>query len=83
MTGVIPDDSTLARLRALPHVTPDRESAARIRVRSHAALALLAQRDRVRGRLASRLVDVALVLVSVVYLSGAAAQAWRLLIGIG
>ena len=78
MTGDIADDPMLARLHALPRVTPTRDSVVRIRSRSHAALVRSPQRDRASGRFAMRLVDGAFVLGCFVYLSGAAAQAWRL-----
>jgi hypothetical protein len=78
MTGDIADDPTLARVQALPRVAPTPDSAARIRSRSQAALARSPQRDWASARLATRLVDGAFVLGCFVYLSGAAAQAWRL-----
>jgi hypothetical protein len=73
-----PDDSTLMRLRALPRVAPTRESAAAIRAHAHAALAKQRQAANVSRRFRARVLDAAFVVVSVVYLSGAVAQAWRL-----
>ena len=78
MTGDIADDPMLARLQQLPRVAPTGDSVARIRSRSQAALARSPQRGRASGRLATRLVEGAFALGGFVYLSGAAAQAWRL-----
>jgi len=78
MTPGVPDDSTLMRLRALPRVAQTRESAASIRAHAHAALAKQHQAANASRRFRARIVDGAFVVVSVVYLSGAVAQAWRL-----
>ena len=78
MKSGLPDDLMLVRLRGLPRSRQSADSVARIRARSHAALAAARQRERTNRRLAARVVDGALVLIGVVYLSGAAAQAWRL-----
>jgi hypothetical protein len=78
MTPARLDDPTLARLRALPHSKQAAASVARIRARSHAALAAAQRRERPPGRFTGRVIDGALVLIGVAYLSGAAAQAWRL-----
>jgi hypothetical protein len=78
MNPSLPDDPVLTRLRALPRVTQDGESAARIRARSHGALARPRQRAHADRRFRARIVDGAFVVVSAVYLSGAVAQAWRL-----
>lgn len=82
MTPGVPDDPMFTRLRALPRVTPDHESSARIRARSRAALTKPRQCPSADRRFRARFVDGAFVLVSLVYLSGAVAQAWRLLSGL-
>jgi hypothetical protein len=78
MSTTIPDDHTLARLRALPRSKQAIDSVTRIRARSHAALAAAQRRERPNGRFTGRLIDGALALIGAAYLSGAAAQAWRL-----
>jgi hypothetical protein len=78
MTPGFPDDATVMRVRAVPRVAPTRESAASIRARAHAALAQQRQAKNLSRRFRTRVVDAAFVVVSVVYLSGAFAQALRL-----
>ena len=79
MNGPITGDPILDGLRGLPRLEPSERATARIRARS---LALLEgermRRDRWRGRLAALVIDGAIGLVSLVYLTGAAAQAMRL-----
>jgi hypothetical protein len=82
MTPGFPDDSTLMRVRALPRVAPTRESTASIRAHAHAAMAKQHRAANQSRRFRARLVDGAFVVVSVVYLSGALAQAWRLFNGL-
>jgi hypothetical protein len=82
MTPGFPDDPTLTHLRALPRVAPTRDAADRIRARSHLALARSRQPANVGRRFQARVVDGAFVAVCLVYLSGAVAQAWRLLSGL-
>jgi hypothetical protein len=82
MTPGFPEDSTLMRLRALPRVDLTRESAASIRAHAHTALAKRRQADQVSRQFRARIVDGAFVVVSVVYLSSAVAQAWRLFSGL-
>ena len=72
------DDPTLARLRALPRSKQAADSVARIRARSYAALAAAQQLERRNSRFRGRVIDGAVVLISMAYLSSAAAQAWRL-----
>ena len=78
MTAGMPDDPMRARLRALPRSKQAADSVARIRARSHAALAAAQRRERPGGRITARVIDGVLALIGVAYLSGAAAQAWRL-----
>jgi hypothetical protein len=78
MMAEISDDRLMVRLRSLPRAAPRVSSSARIRTRSHAVLNARRKPERANGRLAARVVDGLFVLISVVYLSGAAAQAWRL-----
>jgi hypothetical protein len=78
MTPGFRDDSTLIRLRSLPRVDPTRESAASIRAHAHAALAKQREAENVRRRFRALIVDGTFIVVSVVYLSGALAQALRL-----
>ena len=82
MTPGLLDDPTLMRFRALPRVAPSRDSTARIRARSHAALVRSRQRSTAGRRFPARIVDGAFVLMCVVYFSGAVAQAWRLFTGL-
>ena len=73
-------DPILEGLRRLPGAEPGARSTARTRARSHAILARARQhREASKRALAARAIDGALVLVCLVYLSGAVAQALRLI----
>ncbi len=83
MSRDIIDDSILDDLRALPRTTPSAHSTARTRRRAHAMLSQTRREQHhqraSRYGLLARAIDGAFVLVCVVYLSGTAAQALRLL----
>lgn len=82
MSPAFSDDPMLTRLRALPRATPTPDSAARIRSLSHAALAKRHRPAQAARPFLARVFDGAVMAVCVVYLSGAVAQAWRLLNGL-
>ena len=83
MSRDIIGDSILEDLRALPRATPSGHSTARTRRRAHAMLSQARREPHHQGAsrygLLARALDGAFVLVCVVYLSGTAAQALRLL----
>jgi hypothetical protein len=73
-------DPILEGLRGLPRAEPGAHSTARARARSHAILAR--QRQHRKGSMrgfAAGAIDGAVALLCVVYLSGAVAQALRLI----
>ena len=79
MNGPITGDPILDGLRRLSRLEPSERAIVRIRARSLAVLeGERKRRDRWRGRLAALAIDGAIALVSLVYLTGAAAQAVRL-----
>jgi len=83
MPGKNTDDLILDALQNLPRAAPAAHSTERTRSRARAILAR--QRDdqqRPSNRIGARAVDGGFVLVCVVYLSGAVAQALRLFGGL-
>jgi hypothetical protein len=79
MNSPINGDPILDGLRGLPRLEPSARATARIRARSLAAMdEERRRRTRWSARLAALAIDGAMALVSLVYLTGAAAQAVRL-----
>ena len=73
-------DPIFDALRGLPRAQPDAQATARTRARSHAILARNRQRrSSAKSGFAARAFDGAVALLCVVYLTGAVAQALRLI----
>ena len=76
------DDPTLEALHNLPRAAPSARSTERTQSRARAILARQRDHERASNRIGTRALDGGFVLVCVVYLSGAVAQALRLFVGL-
>ena len=82
MTRITSGDPVLDRVAALPTLSPDQQTRARVRARCHGILIARQERETHRPGIAGVLVDGALGFVSFLYLAGAMAQALRLIAAI-